>query len=84
MGMKRIEDMTFGEIKALKENIADELRTYLKGIAEIVSESFDVGAIGFSVDTEMNRVQTENFETIEPPVYYNIGIHFSKEDDYGR
>lgn len=82
--MKRIEDMTLGEIKALKENIADELRTYLKGIAEIVSKSFDVGAIGFSVDTEMNRVQFENLETIETTANYNIDIHFSKEDDYGR
>lgn len=79
MGMKRIEDMTLGEISGLKDNIADELRTYLKGIAKIVSESFDVGAIGFSVDTMMKRVQTENYETIETPVYYNIGIHFSKE-----
>lgn len=78
--MKAIEDMTLGEIKGLKENIADELRTYLKGLAEIVSKSFDVGAIGFSVDTEINRVQTENLDTIETPVYYNIAIHFSKED----
>lgn len=78
--MKAIEDMTLGEIKGLKENIADELRTYLKGLAEIVSKSFDVGAIGFSVDTKMDRVQTENFDTIVTPVYYDIGIHFSKED----
>ncbi len=80
--MKRIEDMTIGEIKALKESIADELRTYLKGISEIVSKSYAVGIIGFSVDTDIHRIPLENFETLEAGANYNIGIHFSKEEDY--
>lgn len=73
--------MTIGEIKALKNNIADELRGYLKGIAEIVSESYDVGIIGFRVDTEIHRIPLENFETLEAGADYNIGIYFSKESE---
>lgn len=77
----KIEDMTLGQIKGLKEEIADELKTYLKGLSEIVAQKFDVGAIGFSVDTDIRRYKTDRGEEWRSPdVSYNIDIHFSKED----
>lgn len=73
--------MTLGQIKGLKEEISDELQGYLKGLTEIVSRKFDVGAIGFSVDTDIHRFKTElDEEWRSPDVSYNIDIHFSKED----
>lgn len=77
----KIEDMTLGQIKGLKEEIADELKTYLKGLSEVVAQKFDVGAIGFSVDTDIRRFKTDSGEEWRSPdVSYNIDIHFSKED----
>lgn len=77
----KIEDMTLGQIKGLKEEIADELKIYLKGLSEIVAQKFDVGAIGFSVDTDIRRFKTDRGEEWRSPdVSYNIDIHFSKED----
>lgn len=71
----RIEDMTLGQIQGLKKEIADELNGYLAGLAKIVSDKFDVGAIGFSVDTELLFREHRN-----GPVKYDIDMHFSKED----
>lgn len=71
----RIEDMTLGQIQGLKKEIADELNGYLAGLAKIISNKFDVGAIGFSVDTELLFREHRN-----GPVKYDIDIHFSKED----
>lgn len=77
----KIEDMTLGQIKGLKEEIADELKIYLKGLSEVVAKKFDVGAIGFSVDTDIRRFKTDRGEEWRSPdVSYNIDIHFSKED----
>lgn len=77
----KIEDMTLGQIKGLKEEIADELKTYLKGLSEVIAQKFDVGAIGFSVDTNIRRLKTDGGEEWgSPDVSYNIDIHFSKED----
>lgn len=77
----KIEDMTLGQIKGLKEEIADELKIYLKGLLEVVAQKFDVGAIGFSVDTDIRRFKTDRGEEWRSPdVSYNIDIHFSKED----
>jgi len=72
----RIEDMTLGQINGLKKEIADELKGYLAELAKIVSDRFDVGAIGFSVDTELVFCEIKH----ESPVKYDINIHFSKED----
>ena len=72
----RIEDMTLGQIQGLKKEIADELNGYLIGLAKIVSDKFDVGAIGFSVDTELVFRELKH----ESPTKYDINIHFSKED----
>ena len=72
----RIEDMTLGQIQGLKKEIADELNGYLAGLAKIVSNKFDVGAIGFSVDTELLFREYKH----NSPVKYDIDIHFSKED----
>lgn len=77
----KIEDMTLGQIKGLKEEIADELKIYLKGLSEVVAQKFDVGAIGFSVDTDIRRFKTDRGEEWRSPdLSYNIDIHFSKED----
>jgi len=77
----KIEDMTLGQIKGLKEEIADELKIYLKGLSEVVAHKFDVGAIGFCVDTDIRRFETDcGEEWRSPDVSYNIDIHFSKED----
>ena len=72
----RIEDMTLGQIQGLKKEIADELNGYLAGLSKIVSDKFDVGAIGFSVDTELVFRELEH----ESPTKYDINIHFSKEN----
>lgn len=71
----RIEDMTLGQIQGLKKEIADEVKGYLAGLSEMISRRFDVGAIGFSVDTELLFREHRN-----GPVKYDINIHFSKED----
>lgn len=71
----RIEDMTLGQIQGLKKEIAAKLNDYLGGLAEIISNKFDVGAIGFSVDTDLLYREYRN-----SPVRYDIDIHFSKED----
>lgn len=77
----KIEDMTLGQIKGLKEEIADELKIYLKGLTEVVAQKFDVGAIDFRVDTDIRRYKTESGEEWRSPdVKYNIEIHFSKEE----
>lgn len=77
----KIEDMTLGQIKGLKEEIADELKIYLKGLSEIVAQKFDVGAIGFRVDTDIRRYRTDSGEEWRSPdVSYDIDIHFSKEE----
>ena len=77
----KIEDMTLEQIKGLKEEIADELKIYLKGLSEVVAQKFDVGAIWFSVDTDIRRFETDcGEEWRSPDVSYNIDIHFSKED----
>ena len=73
---RRIEDMTLGQIQGLKKEIADELNGYLAGLAKIVSNKFDVGAIGFSVDTELLFRELKH----KSPTKYDINIHFSKED----
>ena len=73
---RRIEDMTLGQIQGLKKEIADELNGYLIGLAKIVSDKFDVGAIGFSVDTELVFRELRH----NSPTKYDINIHFSKED----
>lgn len=77
----KIEDMTLGQIKGLKEEIADELKTYLKGLSEVVAQKFDVGAIGFDISTDIRRFKTEwgeEFRSLD--VTYNVDIHFSKEE----
>lgn len=77
----KIEDMTLGQIRGLKEEIADEVRKYLKGLAEITAQSFDVGAIGFDISTDIRQFKTEWGEEFRSPdVTYNVDIHFSKEE----
>jgi len=68
--------MTLGQINGLKKEIADELKDYLAGLAKIIADKFDVGAIGFSVDTELLCSELK----YEFPVKYDINIHFSKEN----
>ena len=73
----RIEDMTLGQIQGLKKEITDELSGYLAGLQKIISDKFDVGTIGFSVDTE--RLCGSGYRH-ESPTRFNIDIHFSKEE----
>lgn len=76
----KIEDMTLGQIKGLKEEIADELRGYLKGITEIVTQKFDVGAIDFSVNTHIPCFEAESGDKwVSPNAHFNIKINFGKE-----
>ncbi len=75
----RIEDMTLGQIQGLKKQIADELSGYIEGLSKIISDKFDVGVIGFSVDTERMWLSPEYKH--ESRVKYDVKIHFSKEDD---
>lgn len=78
---RKIEDMTLRQIKDLKAEIADEVRKYLKGLAEITAQNFDVGAIGFDISTDIRLFKTEWGEEFRSPdVTYNVDIHFSKEE----
>ena len=73
----RIEDMTLGQIQGLKKEIADDLSGYLAGLQRIISNRFDVGTIGFSVETELLLGREYRHES---PTRFNSGVHFSKED----
>ncbi len=76
----KLEDMTLGDIKGLKEEISDELRGYLKGITEIVTQKFDVGAIDFSVNTHIPCFEAESGDKwVSPNAHFNIKINFGKE-----
>lgn len=76
----KLEDMTLGDIKGLKEEISDEPRGCLKGIAEIVTQKFDVGAIDFSVNTHIPCFEAESGDKrVSPNAHFNIKINFGKE-----
>lgn len=80
---RRIEDMTLSEIRGLKKEITDELKGYLDGLAKIVSDKYDVGTIGISVDTELyygSSYLDGNELKRDTSTRFDIGIHFSKED----
>lgn len=80
---RRIEDMTLSEIRGLKKEITDELKGYLDRLAKIVSDKFDVGAIGISVDSELfygSSYLDGNEIKRDTSTRFDIGIHFSKEE----
>lgn len=77
----RIEYMTLGQIQDLKNDIAHEVESYLDRLYEIISSMFDVGAIRFSVDYEINGNKTEcDAEIPTSTVSHKTRIYFGKED----
>lgn len=78
MPMFRIEDMTLGMIQGLKKQLADEVAGYLAGLAKMISEKFDVGTIGFRVDTTALWLDPQLKH--QSPMEYEVSVYFSKEE----
>ncbi|MBD5381979.1 hypothetical protein [Clavibacter sp.] len=78
----KIEDMTLGQIRELKEHMANNIRNAICDIVRNFNEQYDCGDIDLSIDTDIREFRTEWGEKFAPSdVRYGIAIKFSKEDE---
>lgn len=75
----KLEDMTFGAIQLLKKTIASDVENALYDIVRKYNRKYNLGKIGFSVETELLTYNTESGKRLIGGIEYEIGIKFSKE-----
>lgn len=78
----KLEDMTLGQIRKLKEHMANNIRNAIWDIVRNFNEQYDCGDVDLSIDTDIRELRTEWGEKFAPSqVKYDVRINFSKEDD---
>lgn len=74
---RRIEDMTLGEIKALKTRLEGRIGEAICVVIEDFQRAYDLGDIDLRVDTDIREFKTDLGEKFAPSqVAYDINVKF--------
>lgn len=75
---RRIEDMTLGEIKALKTRLEGRIGEVICVVIEDFQRAYDLGDIDLRVETDIQQFKTDLGEKFAPSkVAYDINVKFT-------
>lgn len=77
--MKKLEEMSHDEIKALKEKIQFEVLSALNNIERKYQKEYDLGRVLIAVESSVVCYETEQGELLTQDLRLNIDVNFSNE-----